>query len=153
MATDVPIGPFGVTIDDVTTLVPEATVPETLSSGQKGVTQATVEGWITRLSADAALALDGYENLADAGRLSAVETSARRVVADGVASYLEAARAPERAGKADTSYAAVLWDRWLTGLAALVVKVVEWREADPATVRSSAASRFPEPVIPDSKVW
>lgn len=121
-----PVAPFGATVAGVLALTPEATLVTAaqLVAGRRGVTEADVIGWLEGLSARVSLRLDGWERLeavvidgADSLPDRAILIAqARDLVHNGAASYLEAARYPERAAKADTSYAAVLWARFEGGL-------------------------------------
>lgn len=153
MPSTTPVDPFGCTVADVAALVPEATILASRSAGQKGVTEADVTDWITRLSSETAVALHRWSNLPE-GQRTSITTTARNLVANGAASYLEAARAPERAAIANTaSYAQVLWERYTSGVKALAVTVNEWLTQDPSGVSGSGAAAFPKPVIPDRARW
>lgn len=138
-AADAPVAPFGATRNGVTGLVPEAKlIPgDTAPEGRYGVTEAQVDRWLDELSAAVAVELDGWELLTNvpvtdaegdvvviAGDRDRLAIMARDVVHNGAASYLEAARHPERAAVNDTSYAAVLWARYVDGLA----RVTGWLE-------------------------
>lgn len=172
-AANEPVAPFGATRAGVTGLVPEARLvagegPPPV--GTYGVTEGTVDGWVDELSGAVAIRLDGWEALTNEpvvedvagvpttiveGDRDRLRAWARSVVHNGAASYLEAARHPERAAVNDTSYAAVLWDRYVTGLD----RVAAWLEARLAnpdagdTVTEAAyagpAYYFPDPLIGD----
>lgn len=170
-AADAPVAPFGATRAGVTGLVPEARlVPgDVLVVGKYGVTEAQVDRWLDELSGDVSVALDGWERLSNAPALAEdgvtvlvtgdrdrVKAWAAGVVHNGAASYLEAARHPERAAVNDTSYAAVLWDRYTAGLD----KLTTWlagRLADldagdveePSLEHAGPAFYFPTPLIGD----
>lgn len=149
MALDTPVEPFGATGKGAADLVPEARlIPgDTVPAGKYGVTEAQVEAWVRELTGAVALRLAGWQGLS-ATPVAPETTSdrdqliayARTIVHNGAASYLEAARFPERASNADTSYAAVLWARYRDGLADLA----GWLEArlDEGTVT--------EPTPPDA---
>lgn len=171
-AADAPVAPFGATRDGVTGLVPEARlVPgDVLIEGKYGVTEAQVDRWLDELSGDVSVRLDGWELLTNTPVLDVDEVTvlvdgdrtrlrawAAGIVHNGAASYLEAARHPERAGVNDTSYAAVLWDRYVTGLD----RVAAWLEErladpdagdteEPAADSLGPAFSFPTPLIGDS---
>lgn len=173
-ATD-PVPPFGATRDGVTGLVPEAKLiagEGPVPDGRYGVTEAQVDRWIDELSEVVAVELDGWERLSNdavtAETLDGTVTvvvegdrdrflgSARAIVHNGAASYLEAARHPERASVNDTSYAAVLWQRYTDGLARLaawLTKRLEHPEAgdtdEPATEAGTALYSFPTPLVGD----
>jgi hypothetical protein len=138
---DEPVAPFGATRAGVTGLVPEARlVPgDALVEGRYGVTEAQVDRWLDELSGDVSVRLDGWERLSNvavvdttgpepveliAGDRDRLRAWAAGVIHNGAASYLEAARHPERAAVNDTSYAAVLWARYEAGLD----KVAAWLE-------------------------
>lgn len=170
-AADEPVAPFGATRNGVTGLVPEArlTPGDAVVVGKYGVTEGQVDRWLDELSGDVSVRLDGWERLSDAPVLAEDEVTvlvegdrtrlrawAAGVVHNGAASYLEAARHPERAGVNDTSYAAVLWDRYVAGLD----KVAAWLEGrledpdqgDQPTPDADATGplfSFPAPLVGD----
>lgn len=165
MADD-PVPPFGATRAGVTALVPEAQVVAELAPGRRGVTEAQLDAWLAELSGRVARALDGWETLPDEpdpAETEAGETlsdreelilAARGVVHNGAASYLEAARHPEQAGKATTTYAAVLWQRFEDGLAELVDWLaIRLERGDPADTGDGLvgapglAYAFPDPTF------
>ncbi len=131
---DDPIPPFGATVSGVASLVPEATLRDGTQpavEGQYRITYEQVAAWVTEISGAVAMRLDGWQNLP--GRtpedVKPPETTpdrdqlveyARTVIHNGAASYLEAARHPERAQVNTESYAAVLWARYRDGLADLI---------------------------------
>ena len=150
---DTPIGEFGVTVGDVAALVPEASIPTTRGTGQRAVIQTEVEDWIGSLSAALESALgEGWSSL-PGERLTQITATGKTVVACAAASYLEVARAPERAGLANTTYADVLWDRWVTGRTELVALVGEWLATDPDLALSRPAATFPAPSVLDVQQW
>ena len=171
-AAAAPVAPFGATRAGVTALVPEAKlVPGDgpLAPGQYGVTEAQVDAWVDELSESVAMTLDGWERLSVVDTLAADGTtilvvsdrarflgSARTLVHNGAASYLEAARHPERAAVNDTSYAAVLWARYTEGLdrlAGWLTKRLEdpqaGDETEPEDVNGGAVYSFPTPLVGD----
>lgn len=198
LSTD-PLGPFGVTVDGVLALIPEATVWPTRADvppGARGITREDVADWIDECSASVAVVLDGWEHARNTTPdgvtittttnpdgstttvvngtpaptvngapvypgtdLDQLRTFARTVAKNRAASYAEAARHPERAAKADTSYADVLWRRYELGLADLVA----WWKAhrpttagtDPATGTPTghASAMFPPPMYADDMTW
>ncbi|KWW97404.1 hypothetical protein LI90_4376 (plasmid) [Carbonactinospora thermoautotrophica] len=148
--------PWGASVDGAAALVPEATIPDTLQPGQRGVTRAQVEQWVTDLCQRVLVRLAGWERIRDDARRAAVQAAARDLVHQGVASYIEGARHPERAGLSETSYAAVLWRRFTEGLEELAAQVAEWlADPDDATpdadveAASAPAWCFPAPVFTD----
>jgi len=118
--------PFAVTVEDVHRLVPYRQLPSAPAGGYPPgtvtITEDDVLAWIAQLSGD----LTGRIALASA--LFAVDPTAygqvyllcRDAVANGVASYWEAAFYPERAGANDTTYAGVLWQRYLRSVDAVM---------------------------------
>lgn len=152
MPSPIGIEPFGTSVADVAALVPEASIPETRGAGQRAVIESDVEAWITQLTATAQVTLDDWQRLPEARRVK-VQEVARTLIANAAASYLEAARAPERSGPATTTYAEVLWTRWTTGLESLAEQVRKWLDDQPETSLSKPAARFPAPVIIDRPRW
>ena len=178
MAPETPVGPWQATVRGVLDLVPEAsllsegaTVPpvsgewvSAAAAPQRGVTLAAVTGWLEQLSARVAMRLDGWQQLpaepvapettSDRDQLSGY---ARDLVHNGAASYLEAARHPERAALSQTTYDQVLWARFTGGLDQLD----EWlrkRLAAGAPVEgggsaSAAAGNFPPPTFLDVRAY
>lgn len=158
MADD-PVAPFDATVAGVTALVPEATVVDTVVPGQRAVTRDQVASWVAALSANVDARLTARSRLdADDPRSVAVVAAARDLVHNGAASYLEAARHPERASKTDTSYAEVLWARYTDGLVALAATLDGWLD-DGAGVPLApsqlvhAAWCMPAPRLPDHVRW
>lgn len=163
-AADEPVAPFGATRVGVTALVPEARLTPgdgPLPAGKYGLTEAQVDRWVDELTDSAAMRLDGWQRLATDP--VAPETTSdrdqlignvRNVIHNGAASYLDAARHPERANPTDSSYAEVLWARYRTGLDE-VAAWLERRLAAPtggdATAPESAgiAYSFPAPLFGD----
>lgn len=130
MAVDTEVPPFAATAAGAWSLVPEARLydgPMPPPDGVYAVTVAQVEAWVAELTGAVAMRLDGWQRLSDTP-VEPETTSdrdqlidyARTVIHNGAASYLEAARHPERAAVNDTSYAAVLWERYRAGLEDLV---------------------------------
>lgn len=160
--TDPPTGygVFNTTVESVYALAPEAervTDPNT-SRMPTPITEATIGGWITDLSAQvagAALRL----NLIDPGPvLDGLYASARSVVACGAASYLEAARYPTRASLNDSTYAGVLWARFTTGTTALVAQlnaviVDAGVEVETTGTESGPFGYFPRKYFTDGMIW
>lgn len=169
---DQPVPPFGATRDGVTGLVPEArlTRDNQLVEGRYGVSEGQVDRWIDELSGDVSVRLDGWERLSNtatledpqadpsvvlvAGDRDRLRAWAAGVVHNGAASYLEAARHPERAGVNDTSYAAILWDRYVTGLDTLAAWLTDRLDAaddgdQPAADGGGIAYSFPAPLVGD----
>ena len=123
---DGPTPPWGATLDGVGALIPDWKIPATLTPGQTGLSAAQVEGWIVELSGIASLRLTGYATISDPDRVSALTSAVRAAIHNGAASYVEAARHPDRAGKGDTSYSDVLWARFTGGLDALEALLGTW---------------------------
>ncbi|WP_053207943.1 hypothetical protein [Jiangella muralis] len=152
--------PWGATVDGVAALLPDAplleSAPVNPQPGQKIVTRATVQEWVDQFCAKVALRLDGWEALRDDSRREYVKLTACDLVHNAAGSYAQAARFPERAGKATDSYSGILWDRYTTGLDALAKLVEEWTQdpdesADPTSDRP--AWSFPPVTFYDGIRW
>lgn len=144
--TATPIAPYGATVNGVTALVPEVklwTSDQPLPEGTYRITATQVAEWVAELSDTISMELDGWDRLSQDPTLAEDGTTvlivsdlerfvdaARTIVHNGAASYLEAARHPERARNADTSYAAVLWQRYTDGLTRLTAWLTK-RLAEP----------------------
>lgn len=158
------VAPFGASVAGVTSLVPEArlwTSSNPIPAGTYAVTIDQVAAWVDELTGVVAMTLDGWQRL-NAVAVAPETTSdrdqlvayARTVVHNGAASYLEAARHPERAGVNDTSYAAVLWARYTDGLtrltAWLATRLAAGDTADgPDPAADLPAYAFPTPLVGD----
>lgn len=146
--------PFDAGIDGVRGLIPESQIPDVLPEGVRGVTRSQVELWLADFSAKVALALDGWELLRLTQTVEEIEAGvpspralliahARDLVHNAVASYVEAARFPERALD---GYARVLWDRYTLGLAELAAWVQRQLDTGGITpANSGALYNFPPP--------
>ena len=161
-AADEPVIPFGATRAGVTGLVPEARLVAgdgPIPEGRYGVTEAQVDRWLDELSGAVAVEADGWERLSNIAVTDEDGTTvvlegdrdrfvimARDVVHNGAASYLEAARHPERA--------AVMWARYVDGLARLTAWLTK-RLANPAAgdedelATGGAVYSFPAPLVGD----
>lgn len=164
-----PVPPFGATRAGVLSLTPEAKLiaGDTVPDGRYGVTEAQVDAWLDELTDAVTMTLDGWEALDDTPTLAGDGTTvlvdgdrtrligaARTIVHNGAASYLEAARHPERATVNDTSYAAVLWARYTAGLdrlSAWLTRRLEQPEPgdDAAVELGASAFSFPTPLVGD----
>lgn len=162
---DEELPPFGASVQGTWSLVPEARLwngegmpPE----GTYAVTAAQVRAWVEELTGVVAMTLTGWQRLSStpvepettSDRDQLIEY-ARTVVHNGAASYLEAARHPERARQNDTSYAAVLWARYTDGLDRLATWLAERLAAsapgdavEPASTAGGAFA-FPLPTFVD----
>lgn len=173
-----PVAPYGANRDGVTALVIEARLipgdgTPHVPGGPLGATEAQVDAWIDELSDTVAMTLDGWERLSDTtiyaddgttvvvlGDRTRLIGAARTIVHNGAASYLEAARHPERATPNDTSYAQVLWTRYEAGLERLVLWLTK-RLATPDAGDTGAAEpalgggigAFPAPTFGDDVRW
>ena len=148
---DEPVQPFGATVDLVQALIPTGRLLNgDENTGREGVTKAQTRAWLVELTGEVQLRLSHWTRLADDQRKTAFRTAARDAVVNGVASYVEAARYPDRLSKADNSYSTVLWERYLTRLQWLSEQLDEWIDnQDHASGGSAAGWRFPPPAIPD----
>lgn len=168
--TELERGPFGVTVDGVTSLVPEVRLwnsDDPLPTGTYKITATQVVAWLEELTDAVSIATDGWERLSVTPTLDVDGTTvliesdrdrfigtARTIVHNGAASYLEAARRPESAARTESSYADVLWNRYETGLTRLVawltlrLDVPEPGDTDPDA--GALAYAFPCPTFPDN---
>lgn len=151
------VAPFGAHVAGVLALVPEARVPKAaeVPAGRHAVTEEQVLEWLVGLSARLAVRLDGWERLKvepeEPETLSDRDTfvaHAADLVHNGAASYLEAARYPERAGKSTTSYDAVLWQRFVDGLDDLAAWLERRLAAGDATTPGGADTPVPAHSFP-----
>lgn len=128
------LAPFGTLVDDVYDLTPEVerVTDPNQSNLPTPITEDTVGRYITSVSSAVAAGIGPWGTLTG-GSLDAVKAAARTVVANGAASYLQAARYPSRAGVNDSSYAGVLWQRYESGLAALKAEVARIIDAGTGT--------------------
>lgn len=162
---DTPHGRYTVSIRDIGVLVRTTPIinPADLVNGPRDpdltVTTSEVTAWIEQLTGrlDAMLTDLDRVNTASSTYTSLV-TSGRDAIANGVASYIEAAGHPEQAATAESSYATVLWDRWQTITSQLRNDLAAALDANgpgvgPPTGRSAAAWSFPPPALPDNKRW
>lgn len=154
MATSDPVPPFGATVALVAALLPDATLPDTAADGQRVVTKAQVHQWINDTTAEVEIAIRGWETIREDIR-DTISGRARAIVATGAAATTEAARTPERAGKADGSYADQLRTRYREDLAELVAAVRDYISEGSTTigVSDTAGSSFPPPRLTDHMAW
>lgn len=147
MAETTLYAPFDASVAGVQALIPEAKLPVTLAPGVRGVTVAQAEAWVADFSGRVALRLTGYDLLPEP-QLSRVRQAARDLVHNATASYVEAARFPERALD---GYAALLWSRYAEGLSSLEA----WLRPDPggggdgglSSLAGTPAFSFPLPLF------
>lgn len=146
---DTPVDPFGATVAGVQALLPDAQFVDTLGVGQKAVTKAQVRVWLVELTGHVMLRLSRYVELSEVQQTVIVNMAAD-IAHNGAASYAEAARYPERTGKADTTYAAVLWARYTMMLNTLGGQLDEWLgdQANGGTAGGISGS-FPCPQVRD----
>jgi hypothetical protein len=169
--TEAEVLQFGASVAGVAALVPEARLyagPMPPPEGTYAITVTQVAAWVDELTDAVAMVLDGWERLDDTavladdgtvlvlGDRSRLLGSARTIIHNGAASYLEAARHPERAAVNDTSYAAVLWARYTEGLdrlAGWLTRRLEDPQAgdepEPEDVNGGALYSFPTPLVGD----
>lgn len=158
----VEVPPFGATVQGAADLVPEARLlPSPPADGEFGIPVSTVAAWVEELTGVVAMTLTGWQRLNDepvapettSDRDQLVE-AARTVIHNGAASYLEAARHPERSSANADTYSQVLWERYSTGLdrlaAWLTGRLDSAEPGDTPDVDSGAASAFPAPIFADS---
>ncbi len=158
-----PIPPFGVTVDEVFALCPEAerlTVPD--GRLPTPITDARVHQWVVDVSNRVQAKIgDEWVVLEPVSRRETIRNAGRSVVAVGAASYLEAARYSTDRGVNDAgSYPDVLWTRYKESLSDLVDLVDRWvipvvaGEGDGSPAAGSGAHwSFPPPVFCDRRPW
>ena len=154
MAAEDPVDPFGANVAGVQALIPDATLVETLNVGQKAITKDQARQWLVELTGHALIRLSRYTQLGDETepRRVALVAMARDILHNGAASYVEAARYPERAGKAEESYEGVLWRRYQQGLTSLEAQLDEWLDDDQSghgDKNAGASGCFPRPTVLD----
>jgi hypothetical protein len=154
-------GVFDTTVDAVYDLAPEAdrvTDPNN-STLPTPITEDTVARWIVDISNAVAGSIGPWGDITGEVALSGVKSAARACIANGAASYLEAARYPTRANMNDSSYAGVLWARYTAGVTALKEQVkLIIAEDDPGEVEQGGPSggpfgSFPPTYFADGMWW
>jgi hypothetical protein len=161
-----PVDPFGATVNGTWSLVPEAKLlnvePDEVPDGTFGVTMGQVLAWVEELTGVVAMTLTGWQRLSDtpvapeqtSDRAQLIEY-ARTVIHNGAASYLEAARHPERSKVNSDSYSAVLWKRYTDGLDRLAAWLtkrladLEAGDTEETLTTGGGAYAFPCPVFLD----
>jgi hypothetical protein len=159
MTSPVAIGPFAATVDAVYNLAPEAerVTDGNLSKLPTPITEDTVARWVEEVSAAVSVGIGPWASFTGP-TLERVSAAARAVVANGAASYLEAARYPTRADLNDSTYAGVLWRRYTDGVATLAGQVTALIDAGGPDViiftgRAGPFGVFPEPYFVDGDPW
>lgn len=157
---------WGVTVAEVAALASHAdlkpgsvTDPEFGNAVTRSVTSLDTKRWIENVAADVDLRLHRRSQLTAEPQAKIVK-AAKTVILNGAASYLVDAAYPARAGVNDnSSYGAVLWNRYKTGLEELVELIDEWIAKDKEEEEENAegslgiSSFFPEPKFPDDLKW
>lgn len=164
---------FLVTVRDVVQLVDTLSVAvgdtgkdqhgARVREGTVYLTDAQVAEWIVDVASRVKTRLASFHRIRPASRLwLRLAQAGHDVVANGAASYVYAAAAPEKAEMVDTtSYAEVLWRRYLTGLDDLEEAFARWcrefpDDLEPEPVnrdRVPGSGRFPRPVFRDDMRW
>lgn len=163
---------YGTTVQDVLNLIHTVSVDMGDGYTQHGgrvregtiyITSTQVEAWIRQVSSRVTTRLKRFYLVSpDVPFYLTVLSSARDVVANGAASYAYAAAAPEKASTADTtSYAEVLWRRYLDGLEVLEEMVDDWVKDNVPGVDDDdkrlgglpGRGRFPKPRVRDCDRW
>ncbi|QIN94339.1 hypothetical protein SEA_ABBA_10 [Arthrobacter phage Abba] len=160
---------WGVTVDEVSALAPHvgiidnpapADVPvDDVFGGEasRKVTKQAVEAWIQDISGRVSLTLRRRSKLTDAALISALNASAHNIIVNGAASYLVAAAHPNEAAiNSQTNYNAVLWQRYVDGLAELRVELDAWLTEDgfaPGAPTGRGFISAPAPLFPDGMRW
>lgn len=156
---------FGVTVRNVQTLLPNAsldddTIPARLRPGAAlGITTASVTLWIGWVAGDVGAAITGWERINDPTHVGVLTRSAKATIINGAAAYWERARTSQRTGGPSTYYDD-LWARYQLALKALALQVAEWLDdggggvaPDPGAVGSGPVGVFPYPVFGDGVPW
>lgn len=149
---------FGTPVGAVYALCPEAerVTDPNASRLPTPITETTVAGWIVDISSAVAVGIGPWGSFTGP-TLESIRAAARAVVANGAASYLEAARYPTAAGLNDSNYAGMLWARYTVGVEALKAQVTELLDSGggdvvtPETGRAVAA--FPATYFGDGVFW
>lgn len=155
------VPPWGATVNGALSLLPDAVLlgqEPSANGANRGVSRLRAYAWVEELSGQVALRLDGWSTLSadlnDDTQLSDrdnLKTSARSLVHNGVASYIQAAR---YSGDDRSGYATILWERYTTGLDVLTGWLTRRLEGeDPAAqdggAIGGAVGRFPPPFYRD----
>lgn len=134
-----------------------------LRAGETYLSEAQVREWIVDVASRVKTRLAKFHRVRPGTTLwLRLSQSGHDVVANGAASYVYAAAAPEKAEQTDTtSYAEVLWRRYLSGLEDLVEAFDVWARENPDDLdpepgradRLPGSGRFPRPVFRDDMRW
>lgn len=159
---------WGVTVEEVSALAPhigigapDPTAPvDTVYGGRadRKITAAEVTQWIQDVSSRADVALSRRSRLRLDDNQLRLTNAVHDLVVNGAASYLVAAAFPVKAGLSEnSSYSAELWNRFNTGLTALVGALDIWikdendNESSPAMY--GVGGLFPSTKFPDTIRW
>jgi len=152
------VGVFAALVDAVYRLAPDAErISETNNDARMPtpITEETVKAWVIEVSDAVSIGIGPWGNLTG-DTLERVRAAARAVVANGAASYLQAARYPTKSTLNDSSYAGVLWERYKEGLAnlkALIAELLEDGGEDivvPGAGSGGGFGSFPAPYFLDA---
>lgn len=160
---------WGVTVEKVSALAPHVGIIDTPPPGDvpaddvfggeasRHVTRQAVQEWIDSIGALVSAGLRSRSRLVDADLIATVDTAAHDVVLNGAASYLVAAAHPSEASiNNQSAYSAVLWQRYVDGLAQLSQNIDAWLVDDGIATRAPAGrggGSFPAPLFPDGMRW
>ena len=160
---------WGVSVAQVAALAPHVGIIDTPApadapvddvyggEASRKVTKLAVEGWIADISGRVGTALRKRVKLADPELIAALHSGAHDVVVNGAASYLVAAAHPNEAGiNSQDNYNAVLWQRYVDGLAELRAELDGWLvDEGVVTVAPAGRARIsaPAPLFPDGLRW
>lgn len=173
MADEKTFTEFAVSVRDVVQLVNSLSIAigdtehdqhgKPVRSGTVYLTDKQVQEWIVDVSNRLKTRLSVFHRIRPETRLwQRATTAGHDLVSNGAASYLYAAAAPEKAEMVDTtSYAEVLWRRFLTGLDDLEKALDDWIRENPDDLfpdvgthnRMPGSGRFPKPVFRDCMMW
>lgn len=165
--------PFAVSVSDVLRLLDTLSVVivgenkdqhgRPAREGTAYLTDKQVSAWIVDVGSRVTTRLALFHRVRPESRLyKRVSAAGRDIVANGAASYTYAASAPEKAAIVDsTSYAEVLWRRFLTGLDDLEAAFDEWVRQFPDDLEPDASTSaklpgsgvFRRPAFRDYMTW
>jgi hypothetical protein len=162
---DVPIGQYGVSVNDVLLLVTDVPVPDApdpeAPPGTAPLTVDTVKRFIELISDETAGRFYDASRINDPVRSQAIASTIKLAVINGAAAYVEQAAHPALDGVNSTSSAQVLWSRYASIADQLQVRVAGWIEIggdidpEPGTGGDggSIVFAFQYPIVGDGLRW
>jgi hypothetical protein len=162
-ARDVPIGPYGVSVNEVLLLVVDVAVPDIpdveAPPGTSPLTVESVSRFIALISEDVSGRFFDATRITDAVRSQAIRSTIKLAVINAAASYVEQAAHPAVDGVNSTSSATVLWNRYNAICDQLQLRVAGWIAAggdvvpEPGAAAGSVAFTFQYPQVVDGARW